>query len=185
MKRSIAPFIAVGLAAAVACPNVFAGSSPGEVDFGQFAELAGNAKYVDIQVSHTLISLASHFVQKEQPEVASLLRSVELVRLNVIGLNDENRDEMVKRVREIRVRLDQQGWQRVVVVQQKSGEDVGIYVKTGAGDAIQGVVLTVLDGKQEAVLVNIVGDIKPSQISALGEALDIDALKKAGDAVKK
>ena len=137
MKRSIAPFIAVGLAAAVACPNVFAGSGPGEVDFGQFAELARNAKYVDIQVSHTLISLASHFVQKEQPEVASLLRSVELIRLNVIGLNDENRDEMVKRVREIRARLDQQGWQRVIVVQQKSGETVGIYVKTGAGDAVQ------------------------------------------------
>lgn len=185
MKRSIAPFIAVALAAAVPRLDAFAEPSPGEVDFGQFAELAKNVEYVDIQVNHTLISLASQFVQKEQPEVASLLRSVELVRLNVIGLNDENRDEMVKRVREIRARLDKQGWHRVVVVQQKSGEDVGVYVKTGAGDAVQGVVLTVLDGRREAVLINIVGDIKPAQISALGEALNLDALKKAGEAVKK
>jgi hypothetical protein len=35
------------------------------------------------------------------------------------------------------------------------------------------------------VLVNIVGDIKPEQVTALGESLDIEPLKQAGAVFKK
>ena len=46
--------------------------------------------------------------------------------------------------------------------------------------------VTVLDGnKQEAVVVNVVGDIKPEQLAALGEAMNIEPLKKAGGSIKK
>jgi hypothetical protein len=38
---------------------------------------------------------------------------------------------------------------------------------------------------EHVVLVNVVGDIKPSQIAALGESLKIRQLKEAGEAVKK
>jgi hypothetical protein len=43
----------------------------------------------------------------------------------------------------------------------------------------------VIEPKDEVVLVNIVGDIKPEQVAALGEGLDIKPLEKIGEALKK
>jgi len=43
----------------------------------------------------------------------------------------------------------------------------------------------VLDGRKEAVFINIVGDIKIEKLATLGDKLNVDALKKLGDALKK
>ena len=106
------------------------------------------------------------------------------MRVNVIGLNDGNRDELEKRTQKIRKELDSKGWEHVVTA-QKDEQDVGVYLKTRNKDTIQGVVVLVKDGKEAAVFVNIVGDIKPEQLAMLGEKLHIDPLKKAGDAIDK
>ena len=56
---------------------------------------------------------------------------------------------------------------------------------TRGADAVEGLVVTVIEGNREAVLINIVGDIKPDKIAVIGERLDIEPLKKAGEALKK
>jgi hypothetical protein len=186
MKRSINQFMAVAILATSLNLGALAGTSPGEVDFGKLGEPDKGGKYIEINLGRNLISLAAKLVDKHQPEAAKLLRSVQLLRVNVVGLGDDNRADTEKRVRGIRTQLDKQGWERIVTVQEQSGEDVGIYIKVRADEALEGVVVTVLDaGKKEAVFVNIVGDIKPEQITALGEALNIDPLKKIGAAAKK
>jgi len=51
-------------------------------------------------------------------------------------------------------------------------------VKTNSSDGIDGVVVTVIDtGEKQAVFVNVVGDIKPEQLAALGKNLHIDPLE--------
>jgi hypothetical protein len=74
--------------------------------------------------------------------------------------------------------LEGQGWTRVVTVQEGGkDQDVGVYVKMNTDDTIDGVVVTVIDaGEKQAVLVNVVGNIKPEQIAALGRQLHIDPL---------
>jgi hypothetical protein len=47
-------------------------------------------------------------------------------------------------------------------------------------EAVEGVVVTVLDGKKQAVLINIVGDIRPEKLGAIGERFNIDPLKQLG-----
>ena len=185
MKRSISQCLAVAMLTAAANFNALAGASPGEVDFTNIAEPGKNAEYVCIHIGHNLTSLASRLVEKRQPEAAKLLRSVQLIHLNVVGLTDENRDVLQKRVHEFRDQLDKQGWARVVTVKEKDGDDVGVFVKTRGDEAVEGVVVTVLNGKEKVVLINVVGDIKPEQIAALGEALNIDPLKEAGALVRK
>lgn len=186
MKRSINQLMALAVLAAGLNLNAFAGTSPGEVDFGKLGAPDQGGKYIEVNLGRNLISLAARLVEKREPEAAKLLRSVQLVRVNVVGLGDDNRADTEKRVRSIRSQLDKLGWERIVTVQEQSGEDVGVYVKARADEALEGVVVTVLDaGKREAVFVNVVGDIKPEQIAALGEALNLDPLKKIGGAVKK
>ena len=122
-------------------------------------------------------------MEREQPDAAKLLRSVQLIRVNVVGLTDENRDDLQKRIQKIRQDLEGRGWERNVNVQGKDGEDVGIYTQTSGGTSLAGVAATVVD-KEHVVLVNVVGDIKPEQIVALGEALNVNPLKEIGAAGK-
>lgn len=177
------PLTIAVLAAGVSL-NVLADPPPGQVDFGKFTPSDDGAEFVEIQIKSNLLSLAAQMVEKQGPEVARLVRSVELIHVNVIGLTDANRADMVKRVRQIRHDLDAQGWEHNVVVREKNGEDVGIYTKTRGGEALAGLVITVIDPKDEVVLINIVGDIRPEQVAVLGEKLDIKPLKEIGAALK-
>ena len=175
--------LAVAAFAAGISFNVLAGPPPGQVDFGKFTPPGDGGQFVEVQINSNLLSLAARTVEKQQPDAARLLRGVQLVRVNVIGLTDENRAEMTKRVQRIRHDLDAQGWDHNVTVQEKNGEDVGIYTKTRGGEALAGLVVAVIDPKDEVVLINIVGDIRPEQVAALGEKLDIKPLKDVGAAL--
>lgn len=164
--------------------NVLAAHSPGQVDFGKFAPPGDGGQFVEIQIQSNLLSLAAQLIEKQEPDAAKLLRSVQLVHVNVVGLTDDNRAEVTKRVQQIRHDLPPQGWEQTVMVQDKNGEDVGIYTKTRGGEALAGLVITVIEPKGEAVLINIVGDIRPDQVAALGEKLDLKPLKDIGAALK-
>jgi len=102
----------------------------------------------------------------------------------VIGLDQESRLEMEKRIKAIRSELAAKGWESVVTVQKKN-EDVGIYLKTRGHEAIEGLVITVINGNREAVLVNIVGNIRPEEVAMVGERLNIEPLKKLAPVLQK
>lgn len=152
---------------------------PGQVDFGTFNAPGGGGEFVEVNLTSSLISLATHFIAKEEPEVAKVLNAVQLVHVNVIGVNEENRGELEKRVQKVRHELDSKGWERIVLARQKD-QDVGVYLKTANKETVQGLVVVVMDGNKQAVFVNIVGDIKPEQLSMLGERLHIEPLKNLG-----
>jgi hypothetical protein len=171
-------FSSVSLALLVAtAPLSRAAEVPGFVDFGKLAPGDSGAEFVEVNVNSNLISMVARLAHKSEPDVASIIQGLKSIRVNVVGLTDENRSDVVNRVKAIRADLDTQGWDKVVNVQQKK-EDVGVYVKTSGADAIQGVVVTVLDGKKQAVLINVVGNINPDKLGMLGERFNIDPLKK-------
>jgi uncharacterized protein DUF4252 len=158
--------------------------SPGQVDFGKFSPPGSGSQFVEVNVSGGLISLAARLVEKQEPEVAKLLNGLQLVHVNVIGLDDDNRGDLEKRAQHIRKELDGKGWERIVTAQNHD-RDVSVYLKMRDKDAVQGLVVMVMDGKEQAVFVNIVGDIRPEQLALLGEKLHIDPLKKIGRATEK
>ncbi len=157
---------------------------PGQVDFGTFVPPGGGGEFVEVNLSSSLISMAAQFVEKQEPEVAQVLKGIQSVHVNVIGLTDANRGELAQRSEKIRKQLDGNGWERVVSVQQQA-QNVGIYLKTLNKDTVQGLVVMVMDGDKQAVFVNIVGDIKPDKLALIGERLHIDPLKKLGHAAEK
>jgi hypothetical protein len=181
MKTS---FAAAALLFAAGLATAAETQAPGFVDFGKFAPPGGGGEFVEVNLKNNLISMVSRLAGKEEPEVAEVLRGLQLIRVNVIGLDDKNRSEVQERVKKIRDELDTKGWERVVTAQQKD-EDVGIYLKLHGDEAVDGVVVTVLEGNREAVLINIVGDIKPEKLAAVGERLNIEPLKKLGKELKK
>jgi hypothetical protein len=183
MKKSLCRSFAFALITASLSLTARA-ESPGVVDFGKFTPPGKGSGFVEVHVRSNLLALAAQLLEKQQPEAAKLLRNVQLVRINVVGLTEENREEMQNRIQKIRQDLDGRGWERNVNVQGKAGEDVGVYTQTRGTEALAGVAITVIDPKN-VVLVNVVGDIRPEQIAALGESLNIKPLKEIGDTVKK
>jgi hypothetical protein len=80
--------------------------------------------------------------------------------------------------------LEGKGWEKIVVA-QKDGKDVNVYLKTNGKEAVQGLALVVMDGDRHAVFVNVVGDIRPEQLAMLGDKLHIDPLKNLGNSGHK
>jgi hypothetical protein len=155
----------------------------GLVDFGKFPAAAGG-EFVEVNINSNLISLVARLTEKSEPRITELLQGLQLIRVNVIGLTAENRDAAELKIKAIREQLNAGKWERIVTVQQ-AGQDVGVYLKTRGSEAVEGLVVTVLDGNHEAVLVNIVGNIKPEQVALLGERFNIEPLKKVGQTLEK
>ena len=157
---------------------------PGQVDFGAFSPPKGDGEFVEVNVPTSLITLAARLVEKEEPEVAKLLNGLKLVRVNVIGLDEENRAALQKRAQKVRQELAGKGWERIVTAQQKD-QNVSVYLKMADNGAVQGLTAVVLDGKEHAVFANVVGDIKPEQLAMLGDKFHIDPLKQIGNTAQK
>ena len=185
MKSFVHQTIATTALAVLLAANVQAdNSNPGSVDFGKFSAPGKGGEFVEVHVGSNLISMVSRLAGKEEPEVAEALGGLKEIRVNVIGLNNENRADLEARVKTIRADLDAKGWERIVTA-QKGSDDVGVYIKTRGSDAVLGVVVTVIGANKQAVFVNVVGDLKPEKLGMIGERFNIEPLKKLGGAVQK
>ncbi len=153
---------------------------PGQVDFGTFSPPSGGGEFVEVNITGSLISMVSRFVEKEDAEIAKVLNGLHLIRVNVIGLDDANRPEIAKRAQKVRKDLDSKGWERIVTA-QKQDQDVTVYLKTQNKDTVQGLAVVVMDGAKQAVFVNIVGDIKPEQLAMVADKFHVEPLKRIAE----
>jgi hypothetical protein len=178
MKRTLRLLAPCALALLVTAAA--AAAEPGYVDFGKFAG-PKKGEYVEVTLGKGMLKLASLLTRHHHPEAADLISGLTRLRVNVVGLDDGNRDSTTERVKTLRADLAKQGWEQIVTVQGKQAENVAVFVKQRDDEVIDGVVVTVIDERKgEAVFVNIVGKIKPEQIAVLGEHLDLKPLKRIG-----
>ena len=177
MRTPIRNFTGVALlCAALTIPALAETAPAGAIDFGKLTPAADGGQFVEVNIKGNLLNMAARLAAKEEPELADLLKGIQSIRVNVVGLDDGNRAETQARIKAVRGELDTKGWERVVAVSEKD-QDVGIYLKTRGQDAVEGLVVTVIENGKQAVLVNIVGDIRPEKLADLGEKLGIEPLK--------
>lgn len=177
MKTLLRSFTTGFTAVALLITSVHAASPEGYVDFGSFDQV-GADPYVEVDINHALLKLAAGLAKFEDPEIAEILSRLEHVHVNVIGLDDRNHDEATGRIEGIRAALDEQGWARIVTVREQAGDNVAVFIKQADDESIQGLVVTVIGGNGEAVLVNVVGDVRLEQIARLGQRLNLDPLRE-------
>lgn len=179
MKSALRSLLAAAVCAAglAFLPCHARADEPGVIDFGPLLAGTASNKNVEINLPEPLLNFAATLAKGQDAEAAALLKDLKQVRVHVLGLDDKNRHDLTDRVHRIRADLVAKGWLRAVNVQD-DGDDVAILVKIGQNAAIEGLTITVLDRNNEAVFVNIVGNIDPSRIAAIGEKYGIDPLKK-------
>lgn len=168
---------AAGVAAALAVPSFAAESEPGYVDIGQLVPSA-KGEFVEVNLSPGLLKFAAKIAARQEPEAAALIGNLRRVRVNVVGLDDGNRASTVEQFEGIRRKLEAQGWTQMVTVREREGGDnVTVHARQKGDDVIEGLVVTVLSEKGEAVFVNIVGTISADQIATIAEQFDIEPLR--------
>ena len=176
MKSSLRLPVAA-LAVALAFSPAISAAEAGYVDFGK---LVGPQKgeFVEVSLGQGVLKIASFITKCKNADAAQLIAGLSRVRVNVVGLDDSNRDSTTARVAAVRQDLVRDGWDQIVTARGKKQEDVAVFLKQRDGEVIDGIVVTVIDErKQQAVLVNVVGRIKAEQLAMLGEHLDIPVLK--------
>ena len=178
MKSLRSLVAAAGLSAVLCAASFAAETEPGYVDVGQLMASA-KGKFVEVNLSTGMLKFAAKLAARQEPEAAELIGNLKRIRVNVVSLDDSNRKEAVAQITSIRQKLEAQGWTQMVTVrEQDGGDNVDIHVKQHGDDIIEGLVVTVIDHKGEAVVVNIVGNISAEQISKVAENLNIEPLKQ-------
>jgi hypothetical protein len=150
----------------------------GSIDIGQLMPSA-KGQFVEINLSSAMLKFAARIAARQEPEAAELIRNLKSIRVNVVGLDDSNRAGTIEQIEGVRRKLETQGWTKMVTVREKNdGDNVDVHVMQRGEEAIDGLVVTVIDKKGEAVFVNIVGNINADQIAQIADKFDIEPLRK-------
>jgi hypothetical protein len=150
----------------------------GAIDIGQLLPSA-KGEFVEVNLSSAMLKFAARIAARQEPEVAEMIRNLKSIRVNVVGLDDTNRAATVEQIEGVRRKLESQGWTKMVTVRERNGGDnVDVHVKQRGEESIDGLVVTVLDRKGEAVFVNIVGNINADQLAQIADKFDIEPLRK-------
>lgn len=150
----------------------------GAIDIGQLMPSA-KGEFVEINLSSAMLKFAARIAARQEPEAAELIRNLKSIRVNVVGLDDTNRAGTIEQIEGVRRKLEAQGWTKMVTVREKNGGDnVDVHVMQRGEESIDGLVVTVLDKKGEAVFVNIVGNINADQIAQIADKFDLEPLRK-------
>lgn len=165
--------------AAVVLSGALAGAAraeePGYVDFGKFNPTSDDKQFVEVNIKSNLIAMVTALAKKAEPEIAKAIEGIKQIRVNVLELGDDGRADVMQKVKDIREKLDKSGWDTIVTAIEKD-QDVRVFIKLKDSQSIQGIAVTVVEGKQ-VVLVNLVGDIQPEKLATVGERFNIEPLK--------
>ena len=142
---------------------------PGYVDFGDLTSLYGEPKVI-INLGGTMLNFVGMMSSAESPETADLMSKLKGIRVMMYN-TDDNADAAMSQFSEVRSKLNSSGWEPVVQVNEED-EQVLIYMKMDNG-GMEGLTVMVVD-EEEAVFVNVIGQLNPAELGKVMDALDVD-----------
>jgi hypothetical protein len=156
---------------------------PGYVDFDDI-EIPEAEETVEVYVRGPLLKLVAQATDHEDPALSKLLSKLLLIKVNTFSVNSVISQELKQKIATVESSLQKQNWEKVVRVKERD-EFTNVYLKMDNEQVIGLVVMAVEDG-DEAVFVNIVGEIDMDSIGKLGRKFDIPRLdsldvKEKGD----
>jgi hypothetical protein len=132
-----------------------------------------------------MLNLLRKFIKDEDPELYDIFGKLQLVRVQVFDVTSDLAAKFdAESAKTVKI-LDEKGWEKIVRVIEDD-QRVFVYLKPSEDyELIQGIVVIAMEGFEEAVFVNIVGDIHPDDISKLGGHFGVDELDSIRYEVKK
>jgi hypothetical protein len=170
--------------AAVLMSGVFAvtgANAQGDFSFGEIPGL-GVQPTIQIDLNPAMLGFLSE-AAKGAGEQASGLEGITNVRVYVYEAIGDDLSDVLKFVEDTSQRLERDGWHSAVRVNE-DGEQVRIYMKlpasggASAPGVIDGLTVMVTDSGagDEAVFINISGEIQPAQLGRIAGAIGMNGI---------
>jgi len=169
-KASRLILAAVLLLSLVACGITAPRSNEGYADLDSLG-MMDTDRVISLSLGPTVLHFAASFID-DDPAVRDLLRSLDGVRVRVYEVNGDA-SKVAGRIQHMSTKMQDDGWQPIMLVRQED-EQTHMLMRMVDGE-IRGMTVLVLDGDSEAVIVNLMGDIKPEQFGDVMVALDVDS----------
>lgn len=153
---------------------------PGYVNFDEIQIPANAEETVEVYIKGPLLKLIASATKKEDPALSKMLENLLMIRVNTFSVDSVLARDLASKVQVIEKKLEQQKWEKLVRVKSKK-EHVNIYTKFNDRQQMSGIVVMAIEKNDEAVFVNVVGELDWKQISKLGKKFDIDELKEISE----
>jgi hypothetical protein len=141
---------------------------PGYVDFATLSANYGEPR-VMVNLGSSLLRLAGA-MKHDDPLAEETLKNLKSVRINVYNTAGDSQPA-AESMDKVNKTLAAQHWEQIVRVREQD-EQVDIYVMQG-DDRIHGLVVMAVDA-EEAVFINILGDIDPTKLSTVIDHINVD-----------
>lgn len=168
-KQVLIVLIAIAHCALFTFISVAHASPAGRVSFDDLSKSYGEAK-VAINLNATMLGFVTKLAKGQNADLQQVLSSIENIAVRVYNINDAA-DEALKAMEKMAVEIKKNGWVSIVSINENE-EKLQIYTKM-TNDKMDGLVVMVVNG-QEAVFINIVGEIDPSDISKVTNSLNLE-----------
>jgi len=123
-----------------------------------------------LSIGPALLRFAASHVDDE-PEVKALLKSLDGIRIRIYEI-DGDAGRIAGRMSAMSGRLQDDGWEPVLSINQ--GDEATHMLLRLVDGRVRGMTVLVSDGTSEAVVINLMGDIRPEQFGDVMLALDVD-----------
>jgi hypothetical protein len=151
---------------------------PGYVDFDVLKIFGDRQPKVEVSLRQPMLKMASKITEKDNPELFKALEKLSLIRVYVFDADSEFVKKFNTESAKTIKKLDNTGWERVVSVHEDD-ESAYIYLRPSKDSKlVYGIAVIAVEKDDEAVFVNIVGEINPDDVGQLGKYMDIEQLGK-------
>ena len=169
MKLLASLLLSITCFTALAQPSETSGM-PGYVEFSDLSSIYGEPK-VQINIGEKLLHFVAKMDQEKDKEAAELFSKLKAVRVEVYNINN-NTGPAIAMIDKVTRELQSRDWEPVVIVTDNN-DRVRIFIKLN-NNVIDGLVLMTVGNDDEAVFINIIGQIDPSQVAKVTKTLNID-----------
>lgn len=169
LMSTAATLLLFSLAAHAADPS----DAPGFVDFGDLETLTGSAPRVEVDLGGPMIRFLAAASREAEPDVADMMSKLKSVRVSVFELAPGSEEATHLKVQSLAADLEARDWERAVVVREEGEAIVHMYMKLDGEDVV-GLTFMAMDDDNEAIFINIVGEVDPEKLGKLAAKFGVD-----------
>lgn len=142
---------------------------PGYVDFGDLSLTYGEPK-ITINLGGTMLNFVGMMSSSESPETSEMISKLKGIRVQIYSI-EENVEVARNQFGDTKKSLKSSGWEPIVQVNEDD-EQVLVYMKAVDGN-MEGMTVMVVD-EEEAVFVNIIGQLNPTELAQVMDKFDVN-----------
>ena len=146
----------------------------GYVDFSTLTIPADADEKVEIFLESPILRFVAKLSAEREPEFAEFLNKIVLIKANIFEMNSSRHEDISQTIKNISNDLKSKNWHRAVYVKD-TDDEFEIYILL-ENDILAGLTVMGIDGQDEAVFINIVGEIDPEQLGRLSKKFNIPEL---------